>query len=67
MSLPQALALAALVLEWEAENVDQRQPWAKECTEAAALLRQANPSPPPEWVSRRDVVYIQSPLLVPMD
>jgi len=43
MDFRQALTIAALVLEFEAESTDRQQApgWINECLEAAQLLREA--------------------------
>jgi hypothetical protein len=53
MALPQALVLARLVLEFEAESTETRV-WRAECSEAAAVIRAAMDNPPPEWVTRAE-------------
>ncbi len=52
MSPSQAAALAALVLDFEAETTDV-QAWRRECMRAADVLRAAVVDPPSEWVTRR--------------
>jgi hypothetical protein len=40
MTPAQALALAILSLEWEAESAPDRGTWRRECNAAAAILRE---------------------------
>lgn len=53
MTPAQAIALAALLLDFEAENSDVRT-WRNECMSAARTLRSVASAPPSEWVQRDD-------------
>ena len=55
MELPTALNLAVLVLEFEAENSDEKV-WVDECRLAANAIRQVAAQPPPTWVTRRATI-----------
>ena len=62
MPLDQALSLAGLVLQWEAENARAARvkDWAEECAAAALALAEHYPAERPPWLASDPALIMRS-------